>query len=385
MTREMLSTLEAWGSARSWAGTDPYDGLNAKRFATALHRTRLGRRITVQVVKRCPMDLRPLLGIEPAENAAGLAWVASAYALGGFLPAAYARQKLEQIIERLWRLRCPAYPEPCWGYHFDHESRVLSLPKTTPNTIATAYVAGALLDAYDKTGDANLLELATGAGEFFLERVPRTAAGSGVYFGYAPGNRSPVHNANMHAAATLARLSRYVDRSDIREAASEAAEFTLARQRPDGSWPYGEETNLKWVDNFHTGYVLDSLNVCAEAGIESSRCTNGYVRGLTYYRRHLFLADGTPKYFSDSTYPIDAQCVAQGIQTLAIAGRSEPDRLDDAWKVFEFAIKRMMRKDGAFIFQRRRLWVNRAPHMRGAVASMFLALTHLLHGLESHT
>ena len=36
-TAELLQTireLERWGAARGWVGTDPYEGLNATRFAT---------------------------------------------------------------------------------------------------------------------------------------------------------------------------------------------------------------------------------------------------------------------------------------------------------------------------------------------------------------
>jgi hypothetical protein len=37
----------------------------------------------------------------------------------------------------------------------------------------------------------------------------------------------------------------------------------------------------------------------------------------------------------------------------------------------------MRGEDGLFIFQRRRLWTNRVPHMRWVIASMLLGLTHL--------
>ena len=95
-------------------------------------------------------------------------------------------------------------------------------------------------------------------------------------------------------------------------------------------------------------------------------------RGLAFYRRALFLDDGTPKYTTHSTFPIDIQCVAQGIQTFALAG--------DPWAltVFRFALQRMRRPDGAFAFQRRRLWRNVATHVRWGQAPMLLALAHLL-------
>ena len=36
-------------------------------------------------------------------------------------------------------------------------------------------------------------------------------------------------------------------------------------QRPDGSWYYGEQENMHWVDNFHTAYVLDCFKYYQKA------------------------------------------------------------------------------------------------------------------------
>ena len=56
-------------------------------------------------------------------------------------------------------------------------------------------------------GVDDALELAIGAGDFFLRHVPQTDAEPGAYFGYLPGDDTPIHNANMLVAALLARLA----------------------------------------------------------------------------------------------------------------------------------------------------------------------------------
>ncbi len=144
------------------------------------------------------------------------------------------------------------------------------------------------------------------------------------------------------------------------QAAEAAVRYSTARQRPDGSWPYGERPNLDWADNFHTGYVLDSLRVCADAGVARAEAERAWRRGLDHYRRAFFLADGTPKYYADRALPIDAQSVAQGIQTLSIAAAQDEPCAREAWSVFGFALRRMLGADGMPLFQRRRLWANRA-------------------------
>ena len=371
--------LAAWGEEHSWAGSDPYDALNATRFRRAFDVHPLGRRVLLQSVKRSPVDLRPLLGIPPGVNALTLAWVASAYALCDALAEPGAEDRLRSTLARLEALRCEGFREPCWGYHFPFQSRIMGYGLGDPNTIATSYAGHALLDAHDRLGDPRLLELAGGTGRFFIEHVPQTGTEDEAYFGYAVGDRSPVHNSSMHVAALLARLASYgVDEADdFRGAAARALRWTLARQRGDGSWPYGERPDTTWIDGFHTGYVIDALRVCADAGLDD-RADAAYWRGLDFYEHALLLADGTPRYSTTSVHPIDSQSVAQAIQTFALASALEPARIEPARRVLRFALRRMRRSDGLPIFQRRRLWANRSLHPRWVVAPTMLALAHLM-------
>ena len=144
----------------------------------------------------------------------------------------------------LAELRATTFREPCWGYHFDVQTRVFFYPRTSPNTIATAFAGLGLLDAYELAGVDSALEPAIGAGEFFIRRIPQTEAEPGAYFGYLPDDRTPIHNANMLVAALLARLARVAGRADFADAARAAVEYTVSRQRSDGEWPYGEQPGL---------------------------------------------------------------------------------------------------------------------------------------------
>jgi hypothetical protein len=372
----ILERLERWGHARGWIGSDPYEGLNAGRLAGPLRRTRRGRQLLIQSVRRSPIDLRPVLRIEPQANSAAIASVVSAYALGDFEEG---EKKLAKAASLLEGLRCDDFDKPCWGYPFDVQTRVFFYARGTPNTIATAFAAQALLDAHERLGDRRFLDAAVGAGEFFLEHVPQTETPTGAYVGYLVGDRTPIHNANMLVCALFARLNAATGRREFGDAAERALAYTVARQRSDGSWPYAERRGWDWVDGYHTGYVLDALVVCAKLGLTPSE--DAIRRGFDFYLRELFLPDGTPRYRTSSTFPIDVQCVAQGIQTPAFAARLLPHARAQAWRVFDFGRANMLREDGAFVYQRRRLWTNRTPHVRWAAAPMLLALTHL-HRLE---
>jgi hypothetical protein len=373
--------LDRWGSERAWRGSDPYDGLNAKRGVSLLKRTVLGRRLLTQAVKRSPLDLRPALGIEPARSGAAMALLASAYAIQAALPEAESRIKLEQAIDWLLEQRLSSYDEPSWGYHFDVQTRVFFYPASSPNTIATAFAGFALLDGYERTGRLDLLDLASATARFFVEHVPQTDAPKGAFFGYLVGDRTQIHNANMLVAALLARVARVTGSADLRERAQSAVDYTVALQRADGSWPYGEQAGLGWVDNFHTAYVLMCLEVCRRSGLAS--CEEALASGLRHYARDFFLADGTPRYYTHSTYPVDGQCSAEAIRLFALASSFDGSYLAHAARAFDYAQRELRRGDGAYIFQRGRHWTNKATHIRWVEAPFLVALATLSKALST--
>ena len=375
---EAARALERWGSARGWLGPDPYDALNARWLPRITRRSPLALRVVTQAVKRSPLNLRPILGIPDGLSAATLAHVISAYARNGFLDAGEAHAKLLRCLESLIALRCSAFPEPCWGYHFDVQTRVFFYPRTSPNTIATAFVGLGLLDAYELAGVEEARNLAIGAGEFFLRHTLQTKAEPGAYFGYLPGDATPIHNANMLVAAVLARLARLTGRTDFDDCARAALDYTVSRQRSDGSWLYGERADLHWIDGFHTGYVLDCMLACVDAGAGGETARGAWRRGLRYYAEALIESDGTPRYTPASRYPIDGQCVAQALQTLSSAATHEADVAVLRWNVLSFALGRLARGDGSFFFQRKRWSTSKIPHVRWVQAPMLAALTGLL-------
>lgn len=383
--RDALVDLERWGSERDWRGRDPYDALNGSR-ARLVGRTPLGRRLVIQLAKRSPVDLSKPLGVPRGENANTIGHVLSAYARMPEGLGIDAGQRVVWCIDRLEALRSPGYEEPCWGYHFDVETRYFFYSRETPNTIATAFAAHGLLDAAERrTGPAaeRAATLALGAGEFFLRRIEATVPGKGTpgaFLGYFPGDRTPIHNASLLAASVLARLAaRDPDRTDFAQRARDAVAYAVAMQRPDGSWPYSEGPDGMgdWVDNFHTGYVLDALLRCGEAlGLDDA--LGAWERGLRLFATRLVDPDGAPRFTLDRRHPIDGQCIAQSIDTFARASARQPDRLADADRVLGYGLAHMRRSDGAFHFQRHRRFVNRAPHVRWVEAPMLSALVTLL-------
>jgi hypothetical protein len=99
---------------------------------------------------------------------------------------------------------------------------------------------------------------------------------------------------------------------------------------------------------------------------------------LDFYRKQLFLEDGTPKFSPQSVWPVDGHCLAQGILTFSRMKKRDPEALDFAAKIALWGIKNLQHSSGYYYFQKRQHWTNRIAHIRWVQAWMFLALNRLI-------
>lgn len=356
-----IEALAAWGAARDWLGADPYEGLNSP--LGKLVRGKRPRQVVIQAYKRLPFDPPPPLRAAPQPNAKTVGLVLSAYftRTGARLPGADGRRtRLRALLDSLDLRRGGG--SAAWGYHFDFQSRWTFYSATTPNAIATSFVAGSLLDADD-------IERALPVRRFALDEL--WADG---YFGYVPGSPPIVHNASALVCGTLARLHAVDPDDDAAERVAAAARTTIGAQREDGSWPYGAAGALGWVDNFHTAYTLDGL-VCVErSGIAVDGLRDSIAAGAEFWREQMFEAGGRARYYPHETYPLDTHSYATAIEVLTEIGDAEL-----AERVLDGALRDLWLEDeGRFAFQRHRNWLNKRAFVRWTNAPMFRALCRLV-------
>ena len=367
-----LDAIRRWGEARDWRGYDPYDALNSPFAAVLTLGTKPGRRVFTQVVKRSPVNLRPLLRIPPAWNTKAIALVASGYARLGTAreddtARAAARRWLDWLVEH-----STADIGLGWGYHFDVQTRFFSYKAETPNVIATTFAAHALLDGAELLDDGKYADAARESVRFLLERM-LDDGGETPYFRYLASERELVHNANVLACSVAARTAA-VGGGLVDDRVPAAVRTSLDAQRDDGSWPYAEGSSGDWVDNFHTGYVLEALGLCDQL---DGRVRPALERGFGYWERELFLEDGTPKYTPSSLYPIDAHNYAQAVETRVSASGWRPDALERADRCASLLVERMLNPRGYVDFQQGRVLRNRVPFVRWTTAPAFRALARL--------
>ena len=174
----------------------------------------------------------------------------------------------------------------------------------------------------------------------------------------------------------LARTAKHTGNEQLLDVARAAVEYTCAQQHPDGAWYYAEESRYHWIDNFHTGYILDSL----KGYIESSgdRTFQPHLDlGWRYFKTTFISRSGEPRYYHDRMYPIDIQCAAQAIETLANFAEDDADALPTALKVAHWTIGNMQDPRGYFYYRRYPFFVTRIPMLHWGQATMYRALAVL--------
>ena len=367
---------------RDWAGYDPYDALNSRLFhAFSFLDFGLARLALTQIVKRCPINLRPLLLVPKTQNPKGIALFLSALVKLGKSGLVKTDSEIRAMADLLLALRSPGQRRFCWGYSFDWQTRDHLVPKGFPNIICTTFAANALLDAYELTANPGWLEAAVEAADFVFENLfVQQLDGKGriiSFFRYTALDTAKIHNANLLGAALLSRVSHAYCQKRFSGPSLDAARYSVSKQQEDGSWAYGEGPHQAWVDNFHSGFNLVALKRLSTY-LESSEFEEAMCHGLKFYTTHFFCDNGAPRYFDNATYPIDIHSIAQTIITFIEFSDTLPSARPLAQRTLEWGLTNMYDPRGFFYFQKRTAYVTRTPFMRWSQAWMLLALSTYL-------
>ncbi len=313
----------------------------------------------------------------------------------------------------------PGYGCACWGYDFDWEARYASLKSGSPTIVATGFITNALYKNFKYAGNKKAGELLVDAAGF-VKHLNKTFSGDNFCYSYSPFDKQAVFNASMKAARLLTQAYLVSQDESFIDEARRTVTYVIKHQNDDGSWYYSEGDKRNWVDNFHTGYVLDCLYEYVHAA-DDAEATKCMILGYEYYKDNFFatskgvtiknpiiegiaatgreyikpviagmsagqdvnpLSGGTdtanlkyilPKYYSSKIYPIDSTAAAQSILTLTRFGDTEI-----AGKVADFMLDNLYDEQGHFHYRKGKFFTNRIPYMRWSTAWMFLAMSYLL-------
>lgn len=372
---QSLDAVRSWVERNGYRGYDPGDGLTS--FLRPLTFGNLfAERLLQQAIWKAPVNLRPLVGVVPLDSTKGRGFMAAGY-LNLFTATgdvAY-RTKAVECLNWLDGARVPGQAGHCWGNHFDFTTRSGRMLAHTPTIVWTSLIGHSFIDAYETLGDGRYLDLGESIARWILA-LPREKTDRGDCLSYTGVFQNSVHNSNLLGAGFLARTWRHRSRDAYLSVAREAVRYSCTRQLSDGAWWYGEEPKYHWIDNFHTGYNLDSLKYYLDCTGEDEFRPH-LTRGYEYFKETFFAPSGRPKYYHDRAHPVDIQCAAQAIDTFCTMADEDPTALVWAQRVADWTIRHMQGRDGHFYYRRYPLFTAKTPYFHWGQSTMFRALSHL--------
>ncbi len=374
--RKSVDGVTSWAERHNYRAYDPGDG--SMSFLHHLtFKTHFLRRLLTAVVLRTPFHIRPWIGIRPHTSTKGMGYFAWGYTkMYALTRDSSYRQRAEFCFDWLMKNKAPNWDQYCWGNHFSFSTRAGTIEKYTPTIVWSSLIGFAFLEGYEVLGNKEYLEVAASTAEW-VKTLPREETSRGACLSYIPNAQSSIHNSNMLGAALLARVGAYTQDRRGLELAKSAMTYSCTRQNDDGAWFYGEASKYHWIDNFHTGYNLDCLKRYISSSGDREFEPNLH-HGFQYFKKNFIEPDGRPKYYHNQALPIDIQCAAQAIDTLAFLADSDPESLVLSEKVAEWTIRNMQAADGHFYYRDLGWKKVKTPMFHWGQGTMFKALANLL-------
>lgn len=288
------------------------------------------------------------------------------------------------FLEVLEQTRCKNYEDFTWGYPFDWETRTGVMKAGTPLITTVSYVYEAFSQVYAMDQAPRWRGIMRSISEHALrgyrdmEMQPGAASCA-----YSPEPDAPcgIVNAGAYRAYLLTRAGLELAAPQYLEAAEKNLNFVLAAQNENGSWRYSMDGERDFVDHFHTCFVLKALAKIEEL-TGCVRCRTAIERGVSYYLKNLFDANGLPVPFSRAprltVYRRElydyAECINLGV---LLYGRfAEFDRILAVVLADLFA--RWQQSNGSFRARELMLGWDNVPMHRWAQSQMFRSLCFLL-------
>jgi hypothetical protein len=323
-----------------------------------------------QLLKRSPVNLRSIFFISKGYNPVTLGLCIQAYTdLIEVFPSRKAEfeKKIDFLITELKKLIPRGFQGACWGYDFDWQSRYAEIPAFQPTVVATGIITNALYMCFKKTGNPQAIALCKSAADFVLHDLHRSYDGNSFCFSYSPFDTLQIYNASAKGLRLLAQVYTETGDVSLRTTAGQASDYLLNRQQADGSWYYSEAG--KWIDNYHTGYMLDCLD-------EYIKCTGDdsikpkLIKGFEFYKSHFFTSDGIPKFYPDKIFPVDSTGAGQSLLTL-----TRFDNIDMVNLTAKWMIDKMQSSSGYFYYQKSTYFTVKTSFMRWSNAWMLAGLS----------
>ena len=380
LARLLASTL-AYARERRYTGWDYGDGMSSRILQALPFENKWLNLAFQEGAKRAPINVRPLLLVEPQPNYKGMALFAMANTnarrfvseygldLGGDVDyAAETRWLTEWLLEN----RSEGYSGFCGGYQHSFQGLSHRGEPGDPDLVSTSYAVKALLRASDF--DPAYPDVARTASAFAVDDLhyQKTDHGAVVDYHFNHGDAYTI-NAGAIGARLFIDLYDYFGDRRLRERARALLDHIATLQTDLGGWYYRDPPDASHLsmDSFHNGFIVESYQRFHDVAGPRYEKTLG--RALSFYREVLFDPDGTPNWDETSSHPRDIHAAAQGILVFTYAGD-----LAFAERILEWTLENLYAGDGRFYYRKHRYYTKQYTLMRWCQGWMAYAISEYL-------
>lgn len=381
LLNEAIIQLQKYIESENFKGYDPYDTLNS--WIPFHWFGKYGQFAAIQIQKRNPVNIRPLIGIQKDAIPKAYALFLHAYSL------LYQISKKSEYKENMdfffnWfkTNKLNGYKGYCWSKNFALTNVDSQRPKVDPSSVLAAFVGEAMFEYHNATKNPEAIDMINGICAFIINHVPVYKTGDNYCYSYTTTHQDFVHNANLHVAELFAKAYSLTKKEIYKDNAIKATNFTVKQQKGDGSWSYRiyPDGSEKMQIDFHQGFILNSIYFVNKYIGNNNTYLNSINKGAEFYKKKQFNNDGSSIYRFPKKYPIDIHNQAQGIITFSLLKDLNTEYLPFAEKIAEWTIKNMQnKKEGYFYYKKYPYFTNKIPYIRWNQAWAFLSLSYLLY------
>lgn len=372
--REIFDQIFSNIVASEFRGYDPYDILNSPFVSNHISGHKQAIALT-QLNRFSVVNFRKLLKINKGYNSKAMALIL--HALLNLDHEKY-QEEIEFILDWLVRNKSSDFSQYSIGFTFDIVLDHYISKKGDASLVITLFAVYAFIEYFRKTNDAKVLEHVNSFRELIETKLPHFEDDHQLWYSYNFHKENEIYNATAKVGKFFALLTDLNKDAGLVEKIEKILNYLYAKQRPDGSWAYGEK--ISYTDGFHTAFVLEAIWYMLKV-VENSKYQDMFRKGLQHYKSRMFKSSGQPLYFHPDYRPSDIRgyLVQTDIRDCAMAivlfaKLGEREQLE---KVFNWTTRNMYnRKTGHFYFYKNRFWRNKIQFIRWQ-AWMLYALSYL--------
>ena len=373
---EVINSCERYLIKNNYISFDHFDALTSPLINRLTKNNQLLKRISIQVIARSPIDLH-FLGMKKMLHTKTISDLLSFYSLD-------KKKEDNKEINHFFKLLIAnrLNEKYIWGLKFPYASRSIDADVTMPNLYNTTNAGISICHSFPYLNSSNR-EIATLALNGIINSLETEFSyvdeiNKGWYI-YYPSQKYPVYNVNALTIYLLVFIKKLAinDATFLDNRINSLISLLVKEQQDNGSWYYSRSDNGKWVDGFHTGFIIESLAFAYKEGYEI-KLKETLEKGWSFYINNMFTKEGYPQYFLKSRkYPIESQNCAQAIQSLSnISTWLKWEEKELLSKVIANTIKNLYDNEGFFYYKKTKFATYKKPFFRWSTTPMMLALTY---------